>query len=203
MPKIVDPTERRREVVEAVFRVVARSGVAQASLRNVAAEAGLALGSVRHYFDSHGQLLTAAAREMARRVEARLLRRRDQVRPSDDPLQVAQEVAGEFLPLDTARADETAVWLEFVIAARTEPALREVAVELHDGLRTVAGLVLQRLGVDDPVETERLAALIDGLTLGGTLHPGRLRPPMIRAVVLRHLEDLCPKDTSARRKPGC
>jgi len=190
MPKIVDPVERRRAVVEAVFAVVARRGIAQVTLRDVAAEAGLAIGSVRHYFDSHHELLLAAAREMVARVEARVIAHRDRLAPGDDPMRAVQEVVEEFLPMDAARADEIAVWLEFVVAARTDPGLRPVAVELHEGLRTVAGLLLARLGVDDPVETERLASLVDGLALGGALHPARLEPETIRTVIRRHLAAL-------------
>ncbi|MFG2894761.1 TetR/AcrR family transcriptional regulator [Streptomyces sp. NPDC048248] len=190
MPKIVDREERRREVVEAVFRVVARGGIQQATLQNVAAEAGLAVGSVRHYFDSHPELLTAAAREMVHRVEARVQAQRDLLGPDDDPRDVAEEIAGQFLPLDAARADETAVWLEFAVAARTDPALGLIAAELHDGLRTVAGRLLHRLGVDDPVATEHLAAVLDGLALNAALHPDRLRPDTVRAVLRRHLAQL-------------
>ncbi|MCC4320458.1 MULTISPECIES: TetR/AcrR family transcriptional regulator [Streptomyces] len=190
MPKIVDPEQRRRDVVDAVFRVVARGGIQQATLRNVAAEAGLAVGSVRHYFASHRELLMAAAREMVRRVDVRVAAQRERRHPGGDPYLVAQEVAGQFLPLDAARAEETAVWLDFVAAARTDPALGEIAVELHDGLRAVAGRLLHRLGVDDPVAAEHLAAVLDGLTLGATLHPDRLSPDTIRAVLHRHLTQL-------------
>ncbi len=187
---MVDPEERRREVVDAVFRVVARGGIQQATLRNVAAEAGLAVGSVRHYFASHRELLMAAAREMVRRVDVRVAAQRERRHPGDDPCLVAQEVVGQFLPFDAARAEETAVWLDFVAAARTDPALGEIAAELHDGLRDVAGRLLHRLGVDDPVATEHLAAVLDGLALGATLHPDRLSPDIIRAVLHRHLTQL-------------
>ncbi|POX37267.1 TetR family transcriptional regulator [Streptomyces sp. Ru73] len=190
MPKIVNPEERRREVVEAVFRVVARGGIQQATLQNVAAEAGLAVGSVRHYFAGHRDLLTAAAREMVHRVEARVRDRRARLRPDDDPYTVAEDVAGQFLPLDAGRADETAVWLEFAVAARTDPELRSIAAELHDGLRTVAGRLLDRLGVTDPVATEHLAAVLDGLALNAALHPDRLQPDTVRAVLRQHLTQL-------------
>ncbi|MGY6021923.1 TetR/AcrR family transcriptional regulator [Streptomyces spinosirectus] len=190
MPKIVDPAERRREVVEAVFRVVARGGIQQATLQNVAGEAGLAVGSVRHYFDSHRELLGAAAREMVERVEGRVRAQLELLRPDDDPHEVVEEIAGQFLPLDAARADETAVWVEFAVAARTDPALGPIAAELHDGLRTVADRLLARLGVEDPVATEHFAAVLDGLAFDATLHPERLRPETVRAVLRRHLAQL-------------
>ncbi|MFJ3776781.1 TetR/AcrR family transcriptional regulator [Streptomyces sp. NPDC090075] len=189
MPKIVDPEERRREVVEAVFRVVARGGIQQATLQHVAAEAGLAIGSVRHYFDSHSELLAAAAREMVRRVAARVQEKLEQP-PAADPHRLVEEIAGQFLPLDPARADETAVWLEFAVAARTNRALRPTAAELHEGLRDVAARLLRRLGVTDPVAAEHLAAVIDGLALDAALQPDRLRPDTVRAVLRRHLAQL-------------
>ena len=50
VPKFVDAALRRQEVVEAVFRIIAADGLERASLREVADEAELAVGSVRHYF---------------------------------------------------------------------------------------------------------------------------------------------------------
>ncbi len=42
------------------------------SLRKVAKESGLSIGSVRHYFDGHHDLLTAAAQEAGARMGRRL-----------------------------------------------------------------------------------------------------------------------------------
>ncbi|MFG3026798.1 TetR/AcrR family transcriptional regulator [Streptomyces sp. NPDC048254] len=187
---MVDPEQRRREVVEAVFRVVARGGIQAATLQHVAAEAGLAVGSVRHYFDSHAELLSAAAREMVHRVEARVLARLEEQSHGGDPHRFVETIASEFLPLDPARSDETAVWLEFSVAARTHPTLAAIAAELHDGLRDISGRLLRRLDVDDRVATEHLAAVLDGLALNAALHPDRLDPDTVRAVLRHHVAQL-------------
>ncbi|MDQ1250665.1 MAG: hypothetical protein QG597_5044, partial [Actinomycetota bacterium] len=50
MPKIVDHEARRREIVEAMWRIVQREGFAAVSVRSVAAEAGLSKASISHYF---------------------------------------------------------------------------------------------------------------------------------------------------------
>ncbi|WUK85391.1 TetR family transcriptional regulator C-terminal domain-containing protein [Streptomyces sp. NBC_00366] len=89
------------------------------------------------------------------------------------------------MPLDAARADETAVWLEFALPARTDPALGSIADELHDGLRTVADRLLDRLSVQAPLATEHLAAVLDGLVLNAALHTDRLQPDTLRAVLRR------------------
>jgi Uncharacterized protein conserved in bacteria len=57
VPKVVDPAERRRELAEAVWRVIRRDGLEQASVRNVAREADLSMGSLRHYFATQSELM--------------------------------------------------------------------------------------------------------------------------------------------------
>ncbi|GAA0622635.1 TetR/AcrR family transcriptional regulator [Kutzneria viridogrisea] len=60
MPKIVDRKQRRDEVAAALWRVAYRDGWSAVSLRRVAAEAGLSLGSVQHYFAGTDDLLNYA-----------------------------------------------------------------------------------------------------------------------------------------------
>lgn len=50
---------RRQQIVEAARRVMARDGVADASLRSVAAEAGVPLGTMQHAFKTKRELLQA------------------------------------------------------------------------------------------------------------------------------------------------
>ena len=207
MPKIVDPAERRRAVVEAVYRVVRRDGIERASLRNIAAEAGLAIGSVRHYFTSHDELMVFAMNEMVEDATTHILRHADglqQPAPSVDEVSVRERAArieavlAEFLPLDERRVDMTVVWLEFVIAARTRPELRQHANKLHDGIRTIVGRVLRRIegagrlrkDVDVPLETIRLCSLIDGLALAVVLRPGTTSPETASRVLRRHMADI-------------
>ena len=72
MPKFVDALIRRQEVVDAVFRIIAADGLERASLREVADEAQLAVGSVRHYFASSDELLTHAFAVVVDRIVGRL-----------------------------------------------------------------------------------------------------------------------------------
>lgn len=201
MPKIVDPEARRRAVAEAVLRVVGREGVAGASLRNVAQEAGLAIGSVRHYFSDHDEVLIFAMRELSARIERRV---RGHVERLLDPgargehRARAEELIAEFLPLDAERHEEGMLWQAFTTAARTRPELRPHAIELESGLRALVLRVLrggQEAGslpddLDLELETLRLSALLDGLTLQAALEPERVTTDMLRNVLRRHLETL-------------
>ncbi|MFI9814386.1 TetR/AcrR family transcriptional regulator [Saccharothrix variisporea] len=193
MPKVVDPEARRRAVAEAVFRVVRAQGLEQASLRNVAEEAGLAIGSVRHYFTDHDELLSFALDELIARVERRVFARVDEIRDATTSQQRragVEELLGELLPLDADRHDEAVVWLEFSQAARTRPTLRPAARRLYEGIRMIVGRVLERSGVPGEEEVERLAALLDGLAVNAVLQPDLMTPAKIRAVLRRHLDGL-------------
>jgi len=60
MPVTVDHAVRRREVAEAVWRVLADTGFAGLSLRAVAREMGATTGLLTHYFASKGELVRHA-----------------------------------------------------------------------------------------------------------------------------------------------
>ncbi|MBE1573174.1 TetR/AcrR family transcriptional regulator [Amycolatopsis roodepoortensis] len=202
MPKIVDPDARRLEIAEAVFRVIQRDGLAQASLRSVAEEAGLAIGSVRHYFRGHDELIVFAMRSLGDRLEARLLGHLpdllDPATPRSRRQEITEALLGELLPLTEQTRAETDVWLAFSAAAKNRPDLAEEAVRMYEGVRALVRRVLDGAneagglldGLDLAVETERLAALLDGLALS----TGRTPPELMRTVLRRHLESLrCPE----------
>ncbi|MFD5433632.1 TetR/AcrR family transcriptional regulator [Kitasatospora sp. NPDC127067] len=202
MPKIVDPAERRQAVADAVLRVAAREGLEHASLRNVAEEAGLAIGSVRHYFAGGSELMIFAMGELAHRIEARIRTHAavllDPATAGTDRRERTVRLLAETLPLDAGRREESALWLSFVTAARTRPDLRPRAAEMQAGLDDLVRRVLTESersgglapGLDLGVETRRLSALLDGLTLQAVQHPDLVGPDELRAVLRRHLDTL-------------
>lgn len=190
MPKIVDLQERREQIADAVFTLIERGGVEAASLRNVAAEAGLNVGSVRHYVDSHEGMLIDAVREMARRITARIETRMVTSYPgADDPaalLDYAIDLLQELLPLDDERRREVAVWLAFCERSRVTPGLQEEARALIDGSRQLARPLLSAAGVDAEdldVACESLASVVDGLAIALLHDPDRLTRDQIRAIL--------------------
>jgi DNA-binding transcriptional regulator YbjK len=196
MPKVVDAEQRREAVVDAVFRLAEREGLHRVSLRAVAVEAGLNIGSVRHYFDGQHELLRFAMRSVIDRVTGRLERRRAAMpEPSalttDEALTERAALLAELLPLDGPRRQENTVLLEFLVAARSDPALDDLAREAVEGVRAIAARVLARIDVPDlDAEAQRLAALIDGLVLRCVLQPGLLAPDTAVAVLRAHLASL-------------
>lgn len=198
MPKIVDPAARRRAVAEAVLRVVARGGLEGASLRNVAEEAGLAVGSVRHYFADHDELMIFTMEELGSRIGQRVREHVDALlnpAPGADRRARTEELLAEFLPLDDVRRQEAVLWLTFTAAAHTRPELRPYAVQLQDDMRALMARVLTEArqagglpqALDVELESVRLAALLDGLTLQAVLQPDRMPADLLRRIVAGHL----------------
>ncbi|NUR91853.1 MAG: TetR family transcriptional regulator [Nonomuraea sp.] len=203
MPKVVDQEERREEIVRAVMNVIERDGLAQVTLANVAAEAGLAIGSVRHYTGTYRDLLTITMRAVADSISRRLLDRAAPYRDPDPQVrdlarrrEATEEILAELLPLDARRRTETVVWFAFSEAARTDPELAREAEQHAAGTRGLIGQVLgaaaRSAGAhwDVEVETYRLAALLDGLAFSAVQRPQDA--DLALTVLRRHLTSLLP-----------
>ncbi|MCB5294835.1 TetR/AcrR family transcriptional regulator [Arthrobacter sp. SO3] len=205
MPKFVDAALRRQEVVEAVFRIVAADGLERASLREVADEAELAVGSVRHYFASSDELLTHSFGVVVDRIVSRLTaadERLAEVRPgTPEHHQGVLTLLGEFLPLDEERAVDACVWMAFKNAARTKPFLAPEADRSHRAVAAIVGRLVMEVAsaantdaaMDQQrlvTEAERLLATLDGLTMHALLQPEWMTAQMCTDVLESHLTGL-------------
>ncbi|QDW30390.1 TetR family transcriptional regulator [Arthrobacter sp. KBS0702] len=208
MPKFVDAALRRQEVVEAVFRIVAADGLERASLREVADEAELAVGSVRHYFASSDELLAHSFGVVVDRIAGRLdtaeARLAETAPGSAEHRTAVLTLLGELLPLDEERAVDACVWMAFKNAARTRPFLAPEADRSHRTVAAVVGRLMMDLaatqGDDDGAggpdrqqlvtEAERLLATLDGLTMHALLQPEWMTAQMCHDVLEAHLASL-------------
>jgi AcrR family transcriptional regulator len=217
MPKLVDHEERRRLIAQAAWRVISRDGVRAASVRTVAAEAGLSTGALRHYFDDHASLLLFAARHslelMAVRVFAHLSR------ADAEPRATVQACLEELLPLDGQRAAESAVYFGLIDHVRFLPehtAFREVM--FGQGRRLYRLLVGWLAGGPQPtpemltgnpsagstplpdprleVRACSLQLFIDGLAVNGLICPGQMDRAALRATLADELDRLVTEVTT-------
>src|SRR5687768_18532842 len=72
MPPSKVPSPRQTEIVDATIRVIARDGLAGASLRAIAREIGYTSGVLMHYFRDKEELLVSAAEAVFGPFEALL-----------------------------------------------------------------------------------------------------------------------------------
>jgi len=197
MPKIVDHDARREEIAQALWRVVRRDGMRAASVRTVAAEAGWSAGAVRYYFPDQDGLIAFAMDLVSRRVTERITA----IEPSGTPIEIALRYLEEVIPLDLERRAEFDIWLSFTAQAQAESGasvLRDLLTPINQGLRELcerlivslseAGVLRPDLALD--VETERLHAIIDGLSLHAAVQPIASTPDRVREILRAHLKEL-------------
>ncbi len=187
--------------MEAVWRIIAVDGLERASLREVADEAGLAVGSVRHYFAGSDELLAysfaTVIDSIVARLEAALPGVQDHPGASAEGRAAVLTLLGELLPLDEQRAVEACVWMAFRNAARIKPFLAAEADRSHREVAAVMGRVITALLPGESqevlvVEAERLLATLDGLCMHALLQPGWMTARMCTDVLERHLDGLAP-----------
>ena len=162
MPKQVDHDERRRQIGDAVCRVLAARGLDAVSLRHVAAEAGVSMGRVQHYFATKDEMLLFAFRLISDRVAGRL-----GAVHSDDPRTFLRSMFLELLPLSPAARAEAPVLAAFLAQAVVEPRLAEpLRSGSHEMVAFVASLI-RAVRPDGDAERDAMAllAFTDGLML--------------------------------------
>jgi AcrR family transcriptional regulator len=183
VPKIVDHAQRRRELVQATWAVVAAEGIEAATVRRIAEEAGCTTGRITHYFADKEEVLVAALRRVHRAAGERMLAAVKQ----RSGLAALRAVLAEALPLDEERVLEWRVWLAFWGSAATSTSLQ---AEQHERYREWRGLLTRVLAAAQQVGqlsasidlgrlVDQIVALVDGLGLQGVLDPQRVPPEQL------------------------
>lgn len=203
----IDHDRRRTALAEAVWRLILREGVRGASVRGVAREAGLSMGSVRYFFATQDELLHFAMREVVRRAGDRVRARTAQRRASaGDPVAAAIDRLEQVLPLDAERLTEARVWLAFTVHGMTDSVVREIHQQADQEVRELCRTCLRESDLleskrDITQETDRLWALLDGLTLHILWDPTPPDPSAISGILRRHLGDLAAAPTNREPTP--
>ena len=180
MPKIVDWDARRDEILSATWRVIARDGIARATIRAIAREAGCSRGILAHYFDDKADILGSALVMSHRRVAARM----DAHAAGLAGLDALRVVMLEALPLDDRRDLEAQIEISFWGRALGTAELRDLQHTEFDHLRARLHRHLAEArdrgelagAVDLDLATHQLVVLIDGVSAERVLYPGRVRP---------------------------
>jgi len=124
---------RRGQIIDAAMAVFGRAGVDAASMKQVAAEAGIAPGLIYHYFESKEALALAVIAERGFLPELRRVLAESGGRPTREVLPLIQ---AEFLQLLERRAHLAGV---FAPSPNANPRIREGRQEIMaEGFRLLA-----------------------------------------------------------------
>src|SRR5580692_9805222 len=194
MPKEVDHPARRRELADAACRVIARNGLAETTLADVAEESGWSIGSIRHYFPNKDELIASALWRVGERVDERI---RDRT-AGGMTVKDLRTAAVELLPLDADRHEEALVYLAFMAQAAVVPELAEAAEGAAQRLQEPLAARIAyaaRAGelpahLDAEHEAARLRVLLDGLRVELVTTPRQTSADWALAVLDDHLTAL-------------
>jgi AcrR family transcriptional regulator len=201
-PRTVDKAARRKEILTAAVRVFARKGFAATRIDDIAAEAGIAKGSVYLYYDSRDALLEAVfegyramsaaildravngpgpALErlagMVREVLGVLVARREPARIMVDLWAASRDAAGSPVDMAAVYGDARTAITELLRQAGKEGVLREDLSERHATVivGAIEGCLLQCL-VDPGLPAAELAEPIIQICLEGLRRPAAHTP---------------------------
>jgi TetR/AcrR family transcriptional repressor of bet genes len=189
--------DRERRLIEATLDCIANLGLRETTVQDIAAAAGMAVGSISQYFEGKEALYTAAldaiATEFAARVADRL------AAAGDAPAERLRGYIDAYFDASTGQRRKVAVWFAFWGEVRAQPQYRSVCEEhdrAHDA--TVEALVADVLrdAGRDPSDAGALAKLLTSSCYGLWLEllTGNPKPSResLHALAYRQLAALFP-----------
>jgi AcrR family transcriptional regulator len=198
-----EPAGRRRQIVEAVWRIAAERGLRMATIREIAAEAGVTPRVVQYHFSGKHHLLVTALqalhRDNERRGRDRIAARRD----AADPRVLLRATLEQLLPLDEQRRMSLRVLTAYYAWSLTDPALAAVFLHEEQPLEDLVAALITAAGADPAIDPAEEATLlvggISGLALD-LLHRRRTRSDVQRTLDY-HLTRILPPPPMAPARP--
>jgi AcrR family transcriptional regulator len=199
MPARGDHDARRRDVSQAVWRVLAAEGFGGLTMRAVAAELGASTGLVTHYFATKQELVRHAIEVAEEHTQNRARRPIGKA-----GLEGLREVLLDVMPLTPDTIAMNRVWVSFWGEALSDESLGDFEIRRYERWRGMlrphveaavqAGELPRETAVDDLVATA--AAFAHGLVVQALVDPARFPPARQAALVDQFIKRL------TRHQPG-
>lgn len=196
MPKVVDHQQRRVQIADAVCSLVSARGLEAVSLRDVAAEAGISMGRVQHYFRTKDEMLLFALEHVAQRDVAATLQRLEEAPEPSSPRTLVGTVLGGLLDDGPRARQAQRVNAAFTARAVVEPPLAAFLLRGYADLHQLLEQAVDRgidegtvtTGTDPALAATEALALADGLRMQTLL--GHTTTDRAREVLTAHLDRL-------------
>jgi AcrR family transcriptional regulator len=182
------PDVRRKSIIQAAMRSIAKYGFAGTTIGNICAEAQVSRGLVNHHFGTKEELLRQAYKELCEEWE---FQTRDILleanRDPEDKLRAMIRV--NFGPT-LFKQEHLGIWIGFWSAIGKSPALKKLNRELYKDDRNAYERTIEEIAakrgksVDSRRAAISLSALMDGLWLQWCLDPKGFTPEEAEAACL-------------------
>lgn len=164
---------RRQQILDAAGSVIAKRGICETRIADIADVLGVSPALILYYFPSKDRLLGEALAHQDRQFFEEVAKRAADLESARDRLTLVIEASCPTASRLAAINDEYVLWLEMWARCRHDPELAEARQRMdHEWRQSIAEIVLdgQRRGefipsVDAADFAVRLSALIDGLAV--------------------------------------
>lgn len=192
MPKIVDHEQRRRELIESTWRVIARQGQSGATMRQIAQEAGYANGALKPYFPTKADLLEATYSHVYELTETRI----DKATRGLRGLTALRALCLEVLPVSPYLLDEARIVVSFWDTAAQDHDRGQLIAESLDRWHGRISRMLNetdadgelRSRVDITSTTGAILGFLQGSQVTAVMAPESFSPDLLRAQLESYLD---------------
>ena len=193
--------QRRRQLIDATMKCIARSGMSSVTLGDVASEAGLSQGIVNLHFESKENLLTETLRYLADEYKAQFVKTFEKSGP--DP--AGKLLALMQLDLRPSICDrrKVAVWFAFWGEVQSRPTYRTICDErdqyYDDTIERLAADIIAEggyQGIAAQAVATALTSMTNGLWLSCLIGPASFDRKKAMAAILAYLASVFPKHFS-------
>jgi AcrR family transcriptional regulator len=174
-------SDRREALVDAAIESLKRWGHEGLSVRRIAAEAGVSIGLINHYFPNKDGLVAESYRAFSRRLGASFEAAVDKAAP--EPRARLRAYFDAFFSSPNLDPQVLTAWVVYWSLVQVSPEMRTVHQEESGGYGVVLGRLLSDLArergrapADMDLTVTGVTALLDGLWLKWCLDPGSYRP---------------------------
>jgi len=136
MPRPVDHSQRKREIVHALWNLVSVHGLESASMRNVAVAAHISTGQLQHYFKTRDDLLEYAIALLSEQAQKRIETKLAALPAGPSPESVLRECLYDVLGLDAESQLTILVHIAFFAHILTNPRVSKVIHQENKTLYT-------------------------------------------------------------------
>ncbi|MEV6768468.1 TetR/AcrR family transcriptional regulator [Nocardia sp. NPDC051030] len=196
---VSDGTDRRHQLMERLADAIAENGIEGVSIRDLAARAGVSIGTVQYYFSTKTDLLIAAWYHVRDQAIARFHQ------SGIDELPPGELLLGftELLVTPTPEHRLSRMWLALVARAAHDPRIAELHREQWQDTEDTLARVLTNA---NPARTDEsrdaateLLGLLDGLSIAVVTEPDRVSPERARRLARAWVRRWLGEDAPATR----
>jgi TetR/AcrR family transcriptional repressor of bet genes len=192
---------RRRQLIDATMKCIARKGMRNTTLGDVAREAGLSQGIVNLHFESKDNLLNETLRSLANDYREQFDRTLERAAP--DPASQLQAIMELDIRPSVCDRQKLAIWFAFWGEVKTRPAYRDICGALDKYYDEVVERLCAALiedggytGVSPGAASDALTAMSYGFWLSCLVSPQTWDRQEALEAIMSYLRNVFPRHYS-------